>query len=93
MYYGDVGIYNGEVVKVFKEVQKGEPGPGAVDGERTYYAVGIKYEGRNHEDQVFVQGTACVYLPSREGGRIELPIPHVAAPPAVPYETFYRDWY
>ena len=93
MYYGDLGIYNGEVVKKFKEVQKGEPGEGAVDGERTYYGVGIKYEGRNQEDQVFVQGTSAVYLPSREGGMVQLPVPHVAKPPAVPYETFYRDWY
>ena len=93
MYYGDLGVYSGEVTKKFKEVQKGESGEGAVPGERTYYAVGIKYEGRNHEDQVFVQGTSTVYLPSREGGMVQLPIPHVARPPAVPYETFYRDWY
>ncbi len=93
MYYGDLGVYNGEVVKKFKEVQKGGAGEGAVSGENTYYAVGIKYEGRNHEDQVFVQGTSTVYLPSREGGMVSLPIPHVSKPPAIPYETFYRDWY
>jgi acyl dehydratase len=92
-YYSDIGLYNGTVTKKFTEVQKGEPGEGAVDGERTYYAVGIKYEGRNQEDQVFVQGTSTVYLPSREGGMVQLPIPHVAKPPAIPYETFYRDWY
>ena len=80
-------------VEKFKEVQKGATGEGAVSGERTYYAVGIKYEGRNHEDQVFVQGTSTVYLPSREGGMVTLPIPHVAEPPTIPYETFYRDWY
>jgi acyl dehydratase len=93
LYYGDLSIYNGEIVKKFKEVQKGEAGEGAVSGERTYYAVGIKYEGRNHTDQVFVQGTSTVYLPSREDGMVDLPIPHVAKPPAIPYETFYRDWY
>ena len=93
MYYGDLGVYNGEVVKKFKEVQKGESGTGAVQGERTYYAVGIKYEGRNQEDQVFVQGTSTVYLPSREGGMVETPIPHMANPPTIPYEIFYRDWY
>ena len=93
LYYGDLSIYNGEVVKKFKEVQKGATGEGAVSGERTYYAVGIKYEGRNQEDQVFVQGTSTVYLPSREGGMVTLPIPHVAEPPTIPYETFYRDWY
>ena len=92
-YYSDIGLYNGTVTKKFTEVQKGEPGEGAVDGERTYYAVGIKYEGRNQEDQVFVQGTSTVYLPSREGGMVQLPIPHVAKPQAIPYETFYRDWY
>jgi hypothetical protein len=92
-YYSDIGLYNGTVTKKFTEVQKGEPGEGAVDGERTYYAVGIKYEGRNQEDQVFVQGTSTVYLPSREGGTVQLPIPHVAKPQAIPYETFYRDWY
>ena len=92
-YYADIGLYNGEIVKKFKEVQKGEAGEGAEPGERTYYAVGIKYEGRNQTDQVFVQGTSTVYLPSREGGKVVLPVPHVAKPPAVPYETFYRDWY
>jgi len=93
MYYGDLGVYSAEVVKKFQDVQTGEDGPGAVPGERTYHAVGIKLEGRNQVDEIHLQGSAVVYLPSREGGMVHLPVPHLAMPPAVPYETFYRGWF
>ena len=93
MYYGDTGIYTAEVAKMFKDVQRGEVEEGAVSGELTYHAVGIKFEGRNQVGEIQLQGSAVVYLPSREGGMVQLPIPHVARPPAVPYETFYRGWY
>ena len=93
MYYGDLGVYSAEVVKKFKDVQTGEDGPGAVPGERTYHAVGIKVEGRNQVDEIHLQGSAVVYLPSRESGMVQLPVPHLAMPPAVPYETFYRGWF
>ena len=93
MYYSDTSTYTGEVVKKFTEVQGGEEGKGAAPGKSTYYAVGIRYECRNQDDLLQVQGTSAVYLPSREGGNVELPIPHPARPPFVPYETFYRDWF
>lgn len=93
VYYADTTIYTGEVVKKFKEVQQGESGPGAKPGKVEYNAVGIKYQGLNQVEEAQVIGTATVYLPSREGGEIQLPIPHPADPPFVPYETFYRDWY
>ena len=38
-------------------------------------------------------GTATVYLPSREGGPVQLPVPHPSNPPFVDYETFRKDWY
>ena len=77
----------------FKEVQEGSDAPGAVPGKKQYYAVGIKYQGLNQVGEAQVIGTGTVYLPSRESGPVELPIPHEPRPPFVPYETFYRDWY
>ena len=93
VFYGDVGIYTGEVVKKFKEVQEGDSAAGAAPGKRQYHAVGIKFEGVNQLGEAQVVGTSTVYLPSKEDGPVQLPIPHPARPPYVPYETFYRDWY
>ena len=55
--------------------------------------VGIKLEGTNQVGQTQAQGAVTVYLPSRQHGPVQLPIPHPANPPYVPYEKFYRDWY
>ena len=93
VYYGDCTYWTGTVEKKFREVQKGEEGPGAVPGEHEYYAVGIRLQGTNQVGETSTPGTACVYLPSREGGPVKLPVPHLARPPFVPYETFYRDWF
>ncbi len=93
VYYADVTTYTGEVVKKFTEVQKGDDGPGGTPGEATYYAVGISWRGANQVGEAQVPGTATVYLPSREGGPVQLPIPHPANPPFVGYETFRKDWY
>lgn len=93
MYYGDVGVYTAEVVKKFEDVQVGENGEGAVPGKNTYYAVGINVESRNQVGEIHLQGSCVVYLPSKKGGMVKLPVPHLANPPSVPYETFYRGWY
>ena len=93
VFYADSGRYEGEVVKKFTEVQTGEEGQGATPGKAKYYAVGIKIQGINQIGEVHLVGTATVYLPSREGGSIQLPVPHLARPPYVPYDTFYKDWY
>ena len=93
VYYSDITVYRGEVVKKFKEVQEGEKGEGATPGKKQYHAVGIKYQGLNQVGEAQVIGTGTVYLPSREAGPVDLPIPHPARPPFVSYETFYRDWY
>ena len=93
VYYGDVTTYTGEVVKKFKDVQEGGPGQGAVPGKTEYHAIGIKYQGLNQVGEAQVIGTGTVYLPSREAGPVQLPIPHPQRPAFVPYETFYRDWY
>ncbi len=93
MYYGDLGIYRGEVTKKFTEEQVGEKGPGATDGKVTYHAVGVKWEGVNQVGQTHTAGTATIYLPSKTKGKVQLPIPHAVKPPFVSYEKFYRDWY
>ena len=93
VFYGDVTIYTGEVVKKFKEEQTGDSGDGAALGKQQYHAIGIKHQGINQVGEAQVIGTSTVYLPSREAGPVQLPIPHPARPPFVSYETFYRDWY
>ena len=93
VYYGDTTFYEGEVVNKFKEVQEGDNAPGGQSGNTEYCAVGIKLEGKNQVGEVQMQGAITVYLPSREGGQVRLPIPHKGNPPYVPYERFYRDWY
>ena len=93
VFYGDVTIYSGEVVKKFKEVQEGEDAPGAVPGKAQYYAVGISINGTSQVGESQAPGTATVYLPSREDGPVKLPVPHLARPPFVSYETYRKDWY
>ena len=93
VFYADCTYYTGEVVKKFKEVQKGEKGRGAVPGEAEYYAVGIRLQGANQVGEISTPGTATVYLPSRASGPVQLPVPHPVKPPFVPYETYYRDWF
>ena len=93
VYYGDTTYYTGEVVKKFKEVQKGEDATGGAPGEHEYHAVGIRIQGTNQVGETSTPGTATVYLPSRDGGPVVLPVPHKARPDFVPYETYYRDWY
>ena len=93
VFYGDVTIYTGEVVKKYREVQRGDNEPGGAPGEREYYAVGIRIDGTNQVGEAQAPGTATVYLPSREGGLLSLPIPHLARPTFVNYDTYRRDWY
>ena len=93
VYYSDITSYTGEVVKKFKEIQEGDDKPGGAPGKNQYYAVGIRIAGTNQAGEIQSPGTATVYLPSREGGPVELPIPHPASPPFVPYQTYYKEWY
>ena len=93
VYYGDATYYSGEVVKKYKEVQRGEEGPGAVGGEVEYCALGIRIDGTNQVGEAQAPGTATVYLPSRESGPVTLPVPHLTRPPFVNYDTYRRDWY
>ncbi len=93
VYYADVTTYTGEVVKKYTEVQKGSSEPGGTPGEATYHAIGIRWQGANQVGEAQVPGTATVYLPSRENGPVQLPIPHAAQPPFVNYETFRNEWY
>ncbi len=93
VYYGDATVYTAEVVKKFTVVQEGDTDPGGAPGKAEYHAVGIRLEGTNQVGEVQMQGTISVYLPSRKGGPVLLPVPHSGTPPYVPYDTFYRDWF
>ena len=81
------------MVKKSVVVEKGPDKSGGIPGEHTYYAVGIRIHGFNQIGEEQSPGTATVYLPSREGGPIKLPIPHPEKPPYVPFETFRTDWF
>jgi acyl dehydratase len=93
LYYGDLLTFNGEVVKKYRVTERGEAGPGGVPGEAEYCAVGIKYAGVNQLGEESSPGTATVYLPSKEYGSVQLPIPHTPRPPYVPFDRHRRDWY
>ena len=92
VYYGDTVIYRGEVKTKFKRTHRGESGPGGAPGEVEYCAVGIRIEATSPGGQP-VEGTATVYLPSRENGPVVLPVPHPVAIPQVTYDTYRKDWY
>jgi hypothetical protein len=93
VYWGDVTKYSGEVVKKYKMMEKGTDEPGGVPGEVEYCAVGIKISGKNQLGEDQCPGTARVYLPSRELGSVQLPIPHPPRPKYVPFLEHRRDWY
>ena len=94
VFYGDTTWYKGKVVKKYTVTESGEAGDGGVGGEATYHAVAIEIEGTNQAGEMQCPGFATVYLPSREYGPVQLPVPHPARPPFVPFETYRRiDWY
>lgn len=93
VFYGDITVYTGEVMTKYKEVQEGLEEPGGVPGQKEYHAIGIRIDGVNQVGENQAPGSATVYLPSREAGPVELPIPHRANTPFVPYETYRKDWY
>ena len=92
VYYGDAIVYHGKVTKKFKRTHQGEEGEGAVPGKAEYCAVGIRIES-SHPGGMPVEGTATVYLQSRESGPVRLPIPHSSTPERISYETYRSDWY
>jgi hypothetical protein len=77
-----------EVVKKYKITEKGEPGVGGVPGEVEYAAIDIKIWQLNQVEENNGPGYATVYLPSRELGSVQLPIPHMARPPG---DEIYRE--
>ena len=93
VYYGDFTVYTGEVMKKYREVQTGTDEPGGTPGRHEYHALGIRIDGTNQVGEPQAPGSATVYLPSREGGPVRLPVPHSAKTPYVNYNTFRRDWY
>ena len=94
VFYGDTTWYRGKVEKKYTVTEQGEAAESGVPGEATYHAVGISIEGTNQAGEDQCPGFATVYLPSREHGPVQLPIPHPAHPPFVPYDTYRRlDWY
>jgi hypothetical protein len=106
-YYADTTWVTAEVVKKYKVTEKGEPGVGGVPGEVEYAAVDIKINQLNQVEENHAPGRATIYLPSRELGLVQLPIPHMARPPGdeiyqeptpeyIPFPLFNRtdsdDW-
>ncbi len=92
-FYGDTTIFEGQVVKKYKEKQRGDNRQGGAAGEAEYAAVGISFAGVNQNGEEQTPGTATVYLPSHELGLVKLPIPHPAKPPYVPFDIHRKDWY
>ncbi len=86
MFYGDATWYTSAVVGKGKVVEKGDEG--GVPGEETYYFVDTKTIGVNQIGENQAPSTARVYLPSREGGPVKLPIPHVKEPPYIPFGQY-----
>ena len=93
VFYSDITTYTGEVVKKSVVIEKGHDQSGGIPGEHKYYAVGIRIHGFNQIGEEQSPGTATVYLPSKKGGPVKLPIPHPEKPPYVPFETFRTDWF
>jgi acyl dehydratase len=88
-FYGDATIFEGEVVQKYEVTEKGEDAPGAIPGEYTYAAVDVRIKGINQIGEVSTPTQATIYLPSRELGPVQLPIPHVAKPPYLPFGQYF----
>jgi hypothetical protein len=80
-YYAYTTWVTAEVVKKYTVVEKGEAGIGGVPGEVEYAAIDIKITQLNQVEENHAPGRATLYLPSRELGPVQLPIPHMARPP------------
>ena len=93
IYLGNPRLKKANVKIDYTEEQIGDNKPGGKPGKAKYYAVGISITGSNQVGESQLVGTATVYLPSKEGGPVQLPVPHQGNPPYVPYNTFYKDWY
>jgi hypothetical protein len=93
VFYGDATWYRGTVKKKYTVTETGEANPG-VPGQAGDHAVAIEIMGTNQVGELQCPGFATVYLPSREHGPVQLPVPHQAEPGFVPYDTYRRiDWY
>jgi hypothetical protein len=94
VYYGDTTWYRGRIVKKYVATEEGDTSEQGVAGKHDYHAVAIEIQGTNQAGEMQCPGFATIYLPSREHGPVQLPVPHVAKPPFVPYETFRRvNWF
>lgn len=72
-YYGDTLWYLGEVVAKYKDKVRGE-----VEGkykEIEYGAIDISFNATNQIGEITIPGKATIYLPSRELGEVQLPVP------------------
>jgi acyl dehydratase len=91
-YSTDTTWIVGEVVRKYKVVETGEKGTtgweaGGIPGKAEYAAVDIKVIGTNQIGEKSLRGMATIYLPSRDTGDVQLPIPH---PPKPKYMNFPR---
>ena len=95
-YSTDTTWFNGEVVRKYKVVEKGEKGTegweaGGVAGEAEYTAVDIRMVATNQIGEKSLQGMGTIYLPSRELGEVKLPIPHSPKPEYTPFPRFSNE--
>jgi hypothetical protein len=94
VFYGDMTRYEATVTRKYTVTERGEAAPGGVTGEATYHSLTLEIRGKNQIDETPAPGFATVYLPSREHGPVQLPVPHPAEPPFVPFETHRRaTWF
>ena len=82
-YYGDTTWITGKIIEKYKVTEKGEAGKGGAQGEVEYAAVDVQLIGINQVGEQTINSKATAYLPSRELGPVELPIPHMARPPGI----------
>ena len=88
IFYGDVDILRGRVVKKYRVVERGP------ETASRYGAVAVSLDGTNQRGERHSEGFATVYLPSRECGLPSLPVPHHPDPPYVPVrQARALDWY
>jgi hypothetical protein len=75
IFYGDVAIYRGKVIRKYV-VERTDAAGRTVP----YAAVAVEIVGLDQRDEVHCLGPATVFLPSATTGRLALPVPHADRP-------------
>jgi hypothetical protein len=94
LFYGDSAWFRGTVLKKHVLTEEGLTHKDSPPRAVAYHAVTIRIEGTNQRGEIQSSGFGTVYLPSREDGPPELPVPHEQRPAFVPFKTHTSvDWY